>query len=383
MTRAAFSENGFPNDHFCRNNQRLEHCLLLHKIKNPDFRAGQEGRDIIAIPHRGLWTDYDNGYANGPPQSSGAAVAAAVAAGFKAVEMDIIRTKDDSFAVMHDYPTFRLTSDTSSSHFIFNRTSYELDGLKLRKRNGDVSTQDMLLGGEFMDMIISEGAVAMVDAKDWVPHIVDGNCVQQCNTKGFSKVEFLKTVKIFVDKLYDDHATSGLSRAAIKTNLTPHEIIHGVTQTSAGVTKSAPGIGINLFNRLQFVVRVISEAHSHSIDNIIEEAIQPWDSYISSVLYYETTFMTNDDVMANSFSYDGRSYLNIYDYVRYHHGLRGGFYTDEPVSSKGTFGRWSTGKVKDPQSDQRADFFRVLSLPYSGYGAFTTDNPRIWDQFNN
>lgn len=382
LQSGAWAANGFPSAHYCSTNSSVTICVRMSDIKNPDFSTGSAGRDIRVAAHRGVWggNTSSKGPETGPPEGSTAALDAAVSANVFFVEIDIMRTLDNGLVVSHDYPLYRTTNDTNREHFVYNRNLHDITSLKLRRRDGSISDQNVLSGEQLLSAVSQRNLILMLDIKERTSEFVNGVCVRECHEQYFNKVNQLKTLKLFLDKA---EAMNLTQYVVIKTKFSPAEIQAGFTQIdpNTGEARTESGIPLSRMQKYQWHPGFVSSRYQDNIQNVVA-AIAAWPNEL--LLVIETTFKTGSDVQASTFQVgrSGPEYAGIFEYVKETKGLRGGFFTDEPITSKGGTDRWAHSSLKDTNTDFRSNYAFPLSFKYGGYGLYTTDNPKVWMQLN-
>ncbi len=85
------------------------------------------GRDCAIIAHRGIWHD--------APENSLLAIERAIADGYEVVEIDVRKSADDGFVLLHDDSLDRMTAVTGAPE---KMTTAALASQRLRNRNGGV-----------------------------------------------------------------------------------------------------------------------------------------------------------------------------------------------------------------------------------------------------
>ena len=103
-------------------NNRIETLLSILKSNEPDY--------IFVVAHRGYWR-----YA---PENSIAAIKSAISIGADMVEIDIQKTKDGDFVLMHDN---NIDRTTNGKGYISNYTVKELKNFRLRYNDGKLSNE--------------------------------------------------------------------------------------------------------------------------------------------------------------------------------------------------------------------------------------------------
>ena len=373
--------NEFSSDHYCNQNENDSLCVLLKDLKNPDFSRGSSAIDLVVVPHRGYWGfDSGDGPGSGPPQNSAASIAAASDAGYRYVEMDIMRTRDDKTVSSHDYPIYRLTNSNQLDQYVFSKEQSELEDLLLIRRNGWLSNSHMLTHESMLDALATSKLIAFIDPKERIGNFVNGICVAFCDNESFKKVNWLVTVSRFLGNL----STRSLRQIAIKVPpwMTPKEIRNGVTQRDdTGRSQTAEGLGLSRMSEVLWVPELISKSYNNDISQI-RAGIASWNNqtYGKALAYFETDFFNDTDIQVLPFYDDGTYYSNILEFIAVVAGLRSGIFSEEPVASRGVYTRWGVGKMKDLNQDLRGSLTWLLSKPYSGYLVVTTDVPNQWSE---
>ena len=103
-------------------NNRTEALLSILKSNKPDY--------IFVVAHRGDWRH--------APENSIAAIKSAISIGADMVEIDIQKTKDGDFVLMHDNSIDRTTNGKG---YVSNYTIKELKNFRLRYNDGKLSNE--------------------------------------------------------------------------------------------------------------------------------------------------------------------------------------------------------------------------------------------------
>ena len=116
------------------------YSLLALSEAQKQFRD-PDNRTVWVMTHRAHTTDYSI------PENSVSAVAAAIASGAEAIELDTHRTKDGHIVVCHDQTIDRTTNGTGD---ITQMTLAEIQEYNLKDRNGQVTDEKMPTLEEFL-----------------------------------------------------------------------------------------------------------------------------------------------------------------------------------------------------------------------------------------
>ncbi len=367
--------DNFPEDHYCNDNPFVPVCVNLASLKNPPYsKLGIFGRNVIAVPHRGLWGQGDGGV-DSIPQGSIAAISAAIDYGYKYIEVDVMRTQDNQPIMFHDYPLYRLTSEKSVLKNTFNTTADYITDLFLRTRDGQLTSHKVVLLEDVVDLLdenSTEGVALMLDLKERTALFKNGECVQYCDEQYFKRVNWLLNLNAVLDAV-----PSNRYYLIPKTFLLPSEIIVGLSQTSpeTGETRYAPGLGSTVFDKLLWVPVIV--------DKELEEVISIIDQWgPRHVAAFETNYKNPSDDLYNGFTHNGTFYNSILDYIKRETGLRGGYYSYEAESPEGAYSRWAIGEMNNSTNDHRANYYFALALSWGGFGVYTTDYPSAWNEIN-
>ena len=132
------------------------YSLLALSEAQKQFRD-PDNRTVWVMTHRAHTTDYSI------PENSVSAVAAAIASGAEAIELDTHRTKDGHIVVCHDQTIDRTTNGTGD---ITQMTLAEIQEYNLKDRNGQVTDEKMPTLEEFKLTKPREKNVAKSSRKD-------------------------------------------------------------------------------------------------------------------------------------------------------------------------------------------------------------------------
>lgn len=335
-------------------------CNCLQTIK----RAGNRHiADILPAAHRGIW---GGNAAGGPPENSAEAINGAKNANVKIVEVDIMATKDKQLICLHDYNLERLTN-VSGQAYIFDKNYAEIQNLKLRNRGGTVSASAILKFTDLIDIVKNQDLVLMIDIKEMVARMVDGICVANCNYQTPAKQQ--ESWFEILSLCYNTLQTKNAQRNVIfKTYFTPELLF--------------PHMEVAKREKVLFTPMLISK----NFNNDIQQLCAYVDNWINKggnmIAYFETDFFNASDIQLQRFTRNGKSYTNILDYLN-QKGYRGGIFSEEPVGSKGVVNRWAEWKMKNSLEDFRADYLRLMDIPYGNNMVITTDRTDIWQQIKN
>lgn len=334
-----------------------EVCDCLQSIKT----VGQEDQaDIIPAAHRGSWGSDDQ---TGPPENSAAAIRQAKTDHSNLIEVDLMMTKDKQLVCMHDYNLERLTNYGGTA-YIFDKNYAEIQNLKLRNRNGTVSNEPILRFNELLDIVKSQHLVLNVDIKEWQARVEEGICVANCDYQTAAKQQesWFEILRLCLAAIQSKDA---YKHVIFKTYYSPDLIFPRLEEAQR--------------KKILFAPMLISK----NFNNDVQQLCQHVDNWISKggplIAYFETDFFNASDIQLASFTRGGRTYLNVLHYL-HDKGYRGGIFSEEPVGPKGTVNRWAKWGMKDTDADFRADYVKLMSIPYGNKMVITTDRVDIWKQ---
>ena len=328
-------------------------CGCLQTMKNS---GNKDVPDVIPAAHRGIWGGNDQG---GPPENSAESIRQTKSCGVDIVEVDIMMTKDKKLICLHDYNLDRLTNGTG---YTYDKTFSELQKLNLKKRDGSLTNKKILEFSQLLDIVKSEKLVLMIDIKELQAKMEGGVCVANCEYQTVEKqqaswFEILSLCLTTID------AKDACKNVIFKTYYTPSILFSHYPLSKR--------------EKMLLTPMVISK----NFDNNIQQICQFIENWVQSagnlIAYFETDFFDGEDVQLKSFTRDGKTYVNILHFLQ-SLGYRGGIFSEEPVGSRGVVNRWGEWKMKKPETDFRADYLKLMEIPYADKMVITTDRTDIW-----
>jgi hypothetical protein len=347
--------------------------------------------DVIVAAHRGIW---GGELGDGPPENSERAIEKARTDDFDIVEMDVMLTKDNKIVISHDYILGRLSDAdplladscwfNAVDYYYYNPdgdfwSNYGEHNYHLRKRNGDVSTEDRyILFEKALDILKKNKLVALVDIKEKLAKknkegaCIGGACDCDPNTddgRKNMKKSWLNTMQ----KCYEIASRKGmLDYIAFKTAFTYEDITSkdGIPEKYAGYVRFMP-----MVQRPNPVLGWDKEG---------KRSIALVDSWVSSnvsnnIVAIETNFNSPEEAIFPSLTKD--EYVNILHYV-VSKGFRPGIFAEEPVGVRGVSDRWGKWHMPDSKRNIRANHLLLMEVPYFQTAVVTTDRPEIWKQIS-
>lgn len=351
----------FNPKHFCYDLKNAQHEVTRawSKVKQPRV---DEGCDVIIAAHRGIW---GNELGAGHPENSTASIKATKAF-TDVLESDIMITQDKELIVSHDYNLKRISNFSGNDHeYLFNMDASELKGLKLRKRNMEVSEYEFLTFADLVDQIKQHGLVLTIDIKDITARSRNGVCIDNCefdpktNGEAAKQKRFLSWIEIFKKCIKTAADKNALPYIAFKVPHTYENLKKYVSEDTLSQILFMPVIQPGRTDYLEFTDSWISEGGNR-------------------VLAYETNFKSTTDTYLQPIERNGKSYQNFLHYVYECSGLRPGCYPEEPMGPKGIVNRWAEWLIKDLRTDVRGDYYFLMSVPYGRIMVLTTDRPDMW-----
>lgn len=348
----------FNNAHPCSSQTSGDEvCNCLQTLKNA---GNKDVPSVILAAHRGSWGSNEQA---GPPENSASSIRKAKAEATDIIEVDLMMTKDKQLICMHDYNLERLTNYGGTA-YIFNKTYAEIQNLKLRNRDGTISNEGILRFNELLDIVKNQNLVLMIDIKELQARMKKGICVANCGYQTAAKQQesWFEILSLCCSVIQNKNA---FKNVIFKTYYTPEVIFPRFEQSKREKMLITPMLISKNFN------------------NDIQQLCQYIDNWIAKggnlVAYFETDFFNSADVQLKSFSRNGRSYVNVLHYLS-SQGYRGGIFSEEPVGRKGVVNRWAEWKMKDTETDFRADYSKLMDIPYADKMVITTDRVDIWKQ---
>ena len=237
-------------------------------------------------------------------------------------------TKDKKMVISHDYSLSRL-SDYSGplTDFLFDLNSSVLNGLHLRKRNGEISNYPYLFFENVVDILLDKQMVLTVDIKDVRARYKDGVCIANCDydpkTHGEEAKKKIKEswMTCMQECVRIGKEKKALQYLAFKTPYSYQELQEYVPDSLLSQVLFMPVIQPKRTDFLDFT------------DNWIRDGG-------NKVIAYETNFLNERDTYLKPITKEGVTYQNLMHYVYRKTGLRSGCYPEEVIGPMGTVTRW-------------------------------------------
>lgn len=334
-----------------------EVCECLQTIKSI---GAKDQADVIPAAHRGSWGSNEQ---TGPPENSAAAMRQAKADKTNLVEVDLMMTKDKQLICMHDYNLERLTNYGGVA-YIFDKNYAEIQNLKLRNRDGSVSNEPILRFNELLDIVKSQNLVLNIDIKELQARIEGGICVANCayQTPAKQQESWFEILNLCMNVIRSKDAYKNV---IFKTYYSPDLIFPRMDESQR--------------KKILFAPMLISR----NFNNDVQALCQHIDNWItkggSLIAYFETDFFNASDIQLSAFARGGKSFTNVLHYL-HDKGYRGGIFSEEPVGPKGVVNRWAKWNMKDTEADFRANYLKLMDIPYANKMIITTDRVDIWKQ---
>lgn len=351
----------FDSNHFCHDLNNAQHPVTLAwtKVKQPQ---ANKGCDVIIAAHRGIW---GNELGAGHPENSTPAIRATKDY-TDVLESDIMITQDKQLIVSHDYNLKRISNFTGTDNdYLFRMNASQLDGLKLKKRNMEVSEYPFLTFGDLVDEIKRCNLVLTIDIKDITARVRNGVCIDNCEYDPSSHGEearqkrFNSWIEIFRGCIKIASEKDALHYIAFKVPHAYNSLKNYVSEDTLSKILFMPVIQPGRSDYLEFT--------------------DAWINYGGSkVIAYETNFKASNDLYLQPITRQGKTYENFLHYVYARSGLRPGCYPEEPMGPKGIVNRWAEWLGKDLRTDIRGDYYFLMSIPYGRIMVLTTDRPDMW-----
>lgn len=355
----------FHPAHYCYNlkNSASAPSLIWNKIKQPRIDVAA---DVVVAAHRGYWGE---NLGKGDPENSTGAFEKAQQY-TDVLETDIMITKDKKMVISHDYSLSRL-SDYSGplTDFLFDLNSSVLNGLHLRKRNGEISNYPYLFFENVVDILLDKQMVLTVDIKDVRARYKGGVCIANCDydpkTHGEEAKKKIKEswMTCMQECIRIGKEKKALQYLAFKTPYSYQELQEYVPDSLLSQVLFMPVIQPKRTDFLEFT------------DNWIRDGG-------NKVIAYETNFLNENDTYLKPITKEGITYQNLMHYVYRKTGLRSGCYPEEVIGPMGTVTRWVEWKMKYTLDDRRGDHYWLMTIPYGSTMIMTTDRPDIWKIVN-
>ncbi len=347
----------FKPSHFCANpaNKDQEPCRTWIKVKSPDLIANA---DLVLALHRGHWGfDLGTGY----PENSRLAIERSVDFS-RMAETDVTITSDNKLVVSHDFSLKRISNSTIANSYTFNQTLAQLQALKLKHRNGTVSTAHYLSFSQLIDLAKEHRVLIMVDIKGLQPKIENGTCVLNCQYSDLQKQKesWLKIFGLCMDVVIEEEA---MAYVAFKTPYLFDDLKTEIPRLDLEKVLYMPVVQPS---RTDFVA-FVDDWHLKGG---------------RAVVAYETNFLNATHPILAPITKHGTTYDNLMHYVYDNTRLRGGSFSPEPNGPRGVSFRWNNWFMKSP-TDFRGDPMNLINVPFGEIMMITTDRPEVWTAINN
>ena len=364
------SEANFNGLHYCSQHPASNICQVQTSIRTINKQTTD---DFFIVPHRGLW-----GLTQDPhtPENSIPAITAADSAGYKVVEVDLLRVKDGLVA-SHDFVFPRLTS-SYSGEWLWEQTVDEISTLFLRDRFGSISSTHVATASEIFEQASSREMVVMVDTRPKKAHMLDGKCVALCDyLDGSVKYD----VAYMNNILATIRSQTGLAKLAGMVFKVPYPLDYVREKVGEQVFgKVLWMVQINPTKLQWYLVNhgIKPPGYVVTLEDLLD-FVDNWDAARDSISAWETAYKDGSDIRLRSFSKGGRFYENLLTYLIEETMRRPGMFSGEPVGTRGLvneFGDWRIGP------DPRADHVSIVNYPGANHMVITTDRADVWEGMN-
>jgi len=397
----------YNDSHLCgtcsgqQNNQ--QYCAVLNNMLVVDREANKLGPfEPILIPHRGVWGGIG---AEGPAENTMAALIKAKQQGYRIIEIDAmvgsttkgsddgLYYKGDQIKMSHYFDMYAYGGESG----VAPRDVNNLSGHKMRKRNGNLSTDDKDKISSIRDAIIyarDNKLMLTIDPKNPPDE-------QKNDPDENEYAEIILSTLITAEEL------NALGYITIKSELTPKEI-------RAYLQKSGiyfPDAFCDLANEILWspilnknanvtLIEVNDLLKQWTIDSSYRQPYSSYDGpciYPRSIMTFEVQIYNEQHWTNNEINYNNISAKNIIDYVEIYSGIdkyadipsprRATLWSVDPMGSLGTFGRMYNWKFignnidkTDPlKDDLRSDPVFILSRDGAKNSAIITDRPDVYE----
>ena len=387
----------YSSQHLCgtcsgqQNNQ--DYCGVLNNMLDVNRLASNLSPvSPVYIPHRGIWGGIG---AEGPAENSMGALKKAKEQGYRIVEIDAMvgsKTKQSSdgrhyngtqVKMSHYFDMYAYGGESGKAP----RVVSDLSSYKMRKRNGNLSTDDDDQIASIRDAIIyahDNKIMLTIDPKNPPDN-------QKNNTAENEYAEIILSALITAENI------DALGYITIKSELTPLEIHEALVNSGSypsGKTLEywsnkvlwSPILNKSAKGTLEDVENLMVAWGAGSSCGSVNRCIDKGAFMTFEVQVYNTEHWTN-----KSFNSKGISANNIIDYVEKYtsHNFvsrRATMWSVDPMSSLGTLGReynWKfigneIDKTDPSKDDLRSDPIFILTRDGALRSAIITDRPDVY-----
>ncbi len=399
----------YNDSHLCgtcsgqQNNQ--QYCAVLNNMLVVDREANKLGPfEPILIPHRGVWGGIG---AEGPAENTMAALIKAKQQGYRIIEIDAmvgsttkgsddgLYYKGDQIKMSHYFDMYAYGGESG----VAPRDVNNLSGHKMRKRNGNLSTDDKDKISSIRDAIIyarDNKLMLTIDPKNPPDE-------QKNDPDENEYAEIILSTLITAEEL------NALGYITIKSELTPYQIDYYIKNSGLPPRRHAlrrlsnqvlwsPILNKNA-NVTREEVDAILDHWGNGICNLYVIPLKPCIDK-RAIMTFEVQIY-NKEHWTNKYIYylsglDGNEYVyarNLIDYIEkytlrhYPSPRRATLWSVDPMGSLGTFGRMYNWKFignnidkTDPlKDDLRSDPVFILSRDGAKNSAIITDRPDVYE----
>ncbi len=335
-----------------------ELCGAINRVMVPYWSAPA---DLVAVPHRGLW---GRPLSKGASENTQAALDEAFAAGYRVIEIDVALSGGGRLGqprtFLGHYFSMRAVNgppDKAPKDY----SGDQLEQFHMNRRDTSPATGEdskLLLTNDAIKWAKQNHVLLMVDPK--VPGDAAQDEYERIIAYVLNEARLLSALSNIAIKTTHDHyvATENMKKYL---NF-PYDYFDGKFLWSPIPNKDA-AIGE------EQALGDIMSWHYHSLDS-------------RQVITYELGLYHPGHWASRAFSYDGRWYVNLIDFVHRltRIGKRSALWSIDPMSDKGTLGRqynWKfTGNTID---DQRGNPLANLQYDGSRHVLMNTDRPEIYE----
>ena len=364
------ADSRYAVQHYCYSHDSSTICSVQSSIRSVDQSLTET--DLFIVPHRGRWGLID---ASRVPENSVSAMQNALSNGYAVVEMDILRVAD-GFVGSHDFVFPRIT-DSSSSAWMWQKTVSEIRQLRLRDRQGRITSENVMSLADALSTAVASNMVIMIDTRPKKAHFVDGRCVALCEYLDGSVRYDAAYMSNIVDVIDQAAARNALANLVFKV---PYPVDYVQDSVGARFYKVLWMVQVNPTKLQWYLVNHGLEPSGYTVT--LQDLVSFSNNWIESnktISAWETAYKTSSDLRLRAFRYGGVSYDNLLSYLISVSNRRPGMFSGEPAGARGLVNEFADWRMTP---DVRANHVEIINHPGAKQMIMTTDRPDVWEQMN-
>ncbi|MEM7107856.1 MAG: glycerophosphodiester phosphodiesterase family protein [Bacteroidota bacterium] len=351
---------------------KSKHCKLVRALDSPQ----QTSNDVFITAHRGLWGDL--------PETTIASTREAQQEGWKIIEVDVMRTKDDELLLMHDQQINRMSGQKTREYASGSSQDKPGNATWVRNLNYHSNTQNV---PNRQNQKGTLGALKKMPLKNkWGTKLSGDHNKFRTASNLFPELRQWDGVLLALDikdKNLEDYkwTTSQLLKLGkekgVLTRLLfkPGSGIAGITYDDLSDYLKDQGTYSDFQNKV--TVALIVQPESFGSGNEFKKYMQPWMDNLPSLALVETIYKNDNDFLLKSSSQLGGQ--SPVDWIK-SFGYRTGVFWDNATDCRGVTdgrGHWFTPDDKN-FTDYRGSMEWLLNKKP---GMIVTDRPDVTRSF--